>query len=155
MSALRYMMRASASRCHSPPDKSWPPSNSRPTFESRPLRHLLHQPFAARAAQRLHHALVVWRTVRPAHHHVVADRQLVVRVVLEQHADPAAQILRIDVLEIDAADPHGAADRIVEAKQQLDQRALPGAVFTDERDQLAAANVEVQPRRPPARVPPG
>ena len=37
MSASRYMIRASASRCHSPPDRSWPPSNNRPTFASRPF----------------------------------------------------------------------------------------------------------------------
>ena len=54
-------------------------------------------------------------------------------------------------LQIDAADAHRAAVGIVEAQQQLDERALAGAVLADQRDQLAAANVQVEIRRPPAR----
>ena len=80
----------------------------------------------------------------PSHLHVLADRQLVARVVLEQHADAAAQRFGIELAQIGAADPHGALRRIVETQQQLDQRALAGAVLADQRDQLAAANVQAQ-----------
>src|SRR3954464_1259736 len=107
--------------------------------------HLLDQPFAARSAQRVDHPLIVGSDVRTAHDHVIANRQLVIGVVLEQHADATAQILWMDVLQVDAADRDGAAIGIVEPQQQLDHGALAGAIFTDECDQLTTPNVEVQP----------
>ena len=91
----------------------------------------------------------------PSHLHVLADRQLVAGVILEQHADAAAQRFRIELAQIGAADPHRALRRIVEAQQQLDERALAGAVLADERDQLAAADVQVRGSATAGSVPPG
>ena len=121
-------------------------------FRVEAVRHLLHQPVAARVLA-APPARARRRPTPPGRPicDVLADRQLVARVVLEQHADAAAQRLGIELAQIDAADPHRRRGRIVEAQQQLDERALAGAVLADQRDQLAAANVQVQVRRPPAR----
>ncbi len=155
MSALRYMIRASARRCHSPPDRSWPPSNSRPTFASSPFGIFLssHSLRASCSASSTRSS----STAPPGRPmmHVLADRQLVAGVVLEQHADPVAQHFGVDGLDVDAADAHRALVGVVEAQQQLDQRALPCAVLADQRDQLAVADVQIQAlhrRLGPARV---
>ena len=57
--------------------------------------------------------------------------------------------------QIDAADAHRAGVGIVEAQQQLDERALAGAVLADQRDQLAAANVQARDPATAGSVPPG
>src|SRR5262249_61632165 len=85
--------------------------------------------------------------VGAAHHDVFADCQLVTRVVLKQHSDPAAQRFRVQILQIDAAHANRPLIRVVETKQQLDARALPGPVLADERDQFAAAYAQTQSRQ--------
>ena len=108
------------------------------------LGHLLQQPVAARVFERAQYFAIVGNLPGTAHLHVLANGKLVARKILEQHADAAAPRLRIELAQIGAAHANGPMRGIVETQQQLDQRALAGAVLADQGDQLAAANVQAE-----------
>ena len=88
-----------------------------PDFRVEAFGHARQEPLAARVVQGLDDALVVDRAAGTAHHDVLAHRQLVGGVVLEQHADAVAQRLRIQLAQIDAADPDRPGVGIVETQQ--------------------------------------
>ena len=77
---------------------------------------------------------VAWSTLPDAD--VLAGRDLVGGVVLEHHAELAAQLLRVVLADIEAVDQDLARVRVVEAAQQLDDRRLAGAVASDQRHRL-------------------
>src|SRR5437667_936834 len=117
-----------------------------PNFGVETSRHLLQQPLAAGVAQSFHHAFVFYFPVGTSHYDVFTHRQLVARVVLEQHADPAAKYRGVQILEIEAAHAYRPLVRIVKTQQEPDERTLPGAVLAYQGDQFAAADVQVQSR---------
>ena len=126
MSASRYTSPAPAQDAATlPPERSCPPSNRAPHLGIETAAHLGDQPVAARAAQRLHHALVVSLCARAAHEHVVAHREFIRRIVLKQDADVMTKGLRGEFPQIDPADADCAVIDVIEPHQQLDERALP------------------------------
>src|SRR5262249_60461143 len=64
----------------------------------------------------------------------------------KQHSEPAAPLFRVQILQIGATHAHRPLIRVVETKQQFYERALPGPVLADERDQFAAAYAQTQSR---------
>jgi hypothetical protein len=74
---------------------------------------------------------------------VLADAQLVAREVLEDDADAAAQGQLVPLLQVKAVEQDAAGGRGVEAREQLDQRGLAGAVLADQGEGLAVAQVKL------------
>ena len=72
---------------------------------------------------------------------VVADRAVEQHVLLQHHADLAAQPGDIDHREVDAVDQHAPALRHVEPLHQLGQRRLARAGRADDADHLAGRNL--------------
>jgi hypothetical protein len=67
----------------------------------------------------------------------------------------AAQVARIELANIDAANSDGPALDIVKPQQQTDERGLAGAGVTDRRDGLAGGATRPRTRRwrgPPERA---
>ena len=69
--------------------------------------------------------------------------QLVADEVLEDDADAPAQRGLVPVVEVEAVEHDAAAGRPVQAREQLDQRGLAGAVLADQRERAARADVQV------------
>ncbi len=67
---------------------------------------------------------------------VVGNRVREQERLLRHEADGAAQDRERDLADVDAVDEHRARRRIVQAREQADQRRLAGAGTTDERDGL-------------------
>jgi hypothetical protein len=57
--------------------------------------------------------------------------------LLKKHADAPAQILLAQGAQVDPVPGDGALLRVVEAAEQLEQRALARAVLADDGDNLA------------------
>ena len=66
-----------------------------------------------------------------------ASRQVVADEVLEDHTDVAAKAIEVVVAQLVAIQQDPAFVRVVQPRQQLDQRRLAGAVLADERDDFA------------------
>jgi hypothetical protein len=75
--------------------------------------------------------------------------EFVAHEVLEDRADPTAQLGYRQVAEVDAVPADLPSGRVVEPAQQLDQRALPGAVLADQRDRLPVGDRQADPAQRP------
>ena len=87
---------------------------------------------------------------------VLAHVELVLVEVLEDDADARrAASDRIPVAQVDAVEEDAPLGRLVEARQQLDERGLAGAVLPDQRHRLPVrdeeADVAQRPRAPAVR----
>ena len=92
------------------------------------------------------------RPAEVADRDVLGGAELVGHVVLEHHADPVAELGRVQVAQVGAVPQDPAAIGVVEPAQQLDQRALAGAVVPDERDRLAVRDEAADPAQHPRLV---
>jgi hypothetical protein len=70
--------------------------------------------------------------------------------VLEDDADIGAQREEIVFPQVVAIEQDPAFVRIVEAREQLDERGLAGAVLADQREDLSGPKLEIQPADRPA-----
>ena len=80
--------------------------------------------------------------IRPAKPDIVARAGREHRGVLRHQRDTAAHVARIGVPDRNAVEGDRSARRIVEAQQQMEQRALAGAGRTDDRDLLTGPDRE-------------
>ena len=137
--------RASATRCHCPPDSSVPPSYPRARIVSRSA-----SPCPPAARKRRLDDLVG----RAAGCDVVPQRELVAHVVLEHRSHPRAVVVDVEVADVDPVDLDRPALRVVEPAQQLGQRRLAGAVDAHDRHRGPGGDrqVEVVEDGPVARV---
>ena len=87
-----------------------------------------------------HHLRIVG--VRAAVEDVVAHRAMQQRGVLRDHADLRAQAVLRDVGDVLPVDQDAAALDVVEAQQQVHDRALAGARAADQADLLAGPDVQ-------------
>ena len=94
----------------------------------------------------------LWHVAEPD---VLRGRRLVVDVVLEHRADLRAQLVGIEVADVDAVDQDPALDRVVEAADELEQRRLAGAVAADDRQGLPRLDREARRRSAPGSRRPG
>ena len=119
--------RASATRCHWPPDRSVPPSYARDSVTSSPAR----RPALARssAPARRHPTCGPSRLPR---RHVLAQRELVAHEVLEDGCDARPPDGQIEVAQIHAVHADRARCRVVQPAQQLDECRLARAVLADD-----------------------
>ncbi len=76
---------------------------------------------------------------------VAADRVAEQERLFKDEADAAAQLLQLDLADVDAADRHAAAVGVVEAREQRSRRRLARAGGADERERRALRNLERQP----------
>ena len=83
---------------------------------------------------------------------VLAELQLVLVEVLEHDAEPREQVGAIPGAEILAVEEDAALGRLVEARDELHQRRLAGAVLSDERDALPARDEEIDVAKDPLVV---
>ena len=83
-------------------------------------------------------ATVVAR-VDPADSDVLRGGQVVAHEVLEDDADVRAKREEVVLAQIVAVEQDAALVRIVEAREQLHERRLAGAVLADQRKHLAGA----------------
>ena len=106
---------------------------------------------ATAARPRAIRVLRVIRVIRVAPEGDVAgDRVGEEKRLLRHEADRAAQAAERDLADVDAADRHGARRRLVQPRQQVDQRRLAGAGAADERDRLARLDAEADVASGPA-----
>ena len=87
---LRMNARASAMRCHCPPDSSWPLLNQRPSCVSYARRQRSDELGGLALRGGLAPALLILERGDVAGADVLADRQLIAVEVLEDHADALA-----------------------------------------------------------------
>ena len=142
-----------ATFCHSPPDSSTPVRKRLPITWSYLCgsRSITRPPGFARAAATMRGRSVAGLDASDGD--VVAGRQVVADEVLEDHADVAAKAVEVVVAQVVAIEQNPAFVRVVQPRQQLDQRRLAGAILADERDDFAAAKGEGQmPHRPALRA---
>src|SRR5258708_5394617 len=85
-----------------------------------------------------------------AHSDVVRRGEMEAHEVLEDHADVAAQLDEVVLAQVVAVEQDAARVGIVEAREQLHERGLAGAVLTDERQHLARLELEGQVAYRPA-----
>ncbi len=106
------------------------------------LRELLDDRSGAAVFHRALDATAVFQGRDPADADVLSRRPLVADEILEEDADAVAQVPDVHVAQVDSAVIDGAFGRVVEAHEQLDQRALAGAVFAHQRHLLAGREPE-------------
>ncbi len=75
---------------------------------------------------------------------------MVAHEVLEDHADVRAQRVQVVLAQVVAVEQDAALVGVVEARQQLDQRGLAGAVLADQRQHLARLQREASGGAPPS-----
>src|SRR5262245_22548702 len=75
---------------------------------------------------------------------VLADRHVEQHVLLEHHCHAPAQRFTSHLADIDAVDADAALVGLVEAQDQIEQRALPGAARADDRNALADIELEAE-----------
>ena len=130
--------RASETSWRSPADSREPRSRTSVSRPSGKAREPVEQPEHARARPRRRR-----RSPR-------AGRRARCRAAFPRTGSPPAarrrsrsrSELERRVAQVDAADPHRALDRVVEAGDQLGERRLPRAGRTDEREPLARRDVQ-------------
>ena len=83
------------------------------------------------------------RAVDPAERDVVRGRQRVVDEVLEHDGDALAQARRPERRHVLSVPQHASLVGLVEARQQLGQGGLSGAVLADQGDDLPGAQLDV------------
>ena len=86
---------------------------------------------------------------------VLADRELVAHEVLEDDADAAVQRRRSHSRRSRPSSVMRPVGRLVQPRQQLDQRGLARAVLADERELAAGRDVQVDVVERRARASPG
>ncbi len=84
------------------------------------------------------------RRVRPAVGDVLGDPGREQERLFEHHPHRGPQVHQRQLPDVDAADRHPAASRIVEAGEQQRDRRLAGAGCADQRDRLARSDVQVE-----------
>ena len=82
--------------------------------------------------------------VGPAEGDVVGDRAGEEEALLRHDPELAAQRRLRDVAQVDAVDRDPPVARVVEAREELRDRRLPGARVADERDRRPWRDVEVE-----------
>src|SRR5450756_302632 len=93
-------------------------------------------------SRRRHDAGIVRRPVDVADPDVLARRELVLGVVLEDHAHLAAQVAGRELAQVDAVDRDRPGLRAVEPAEELHECGLAGAVRAHQRDDLAGFDVQ-------------
>ena len=84
-----------------------------------------------------------WLSMRPTAM-LLRARHLVAHEVLEDDADFPVQIFDAVIAQIDAVEENAARRRIVEARDELDDRRLALAVLADQRDALARLDPQIE-----------
>ncbi len=82
--------------------------------------------------------------IGPAVADIVADGSMQKRRILSHHADLGAQTILRRERDVLAVDQHPSLRYVIEAQQQIDDGALPGAGTADETDFLARTNMEIE-----------
>ena len=145
-----------AVRCFWPPDSVMPrspttcrsPSGTPSTsLSSRATRRGLAQPSRDRSPAPASRSS---RGLRHAERHVLGDRVREQERLLRHEADRAAQAVERDLADVDAVDEHRPRRRVVQARQQVDQRRLARAGRADERDGLPGLDARARRGRAPA-----
>jgi hypothetical protein len=80
--------------------------------------------------------------VRLAEAEVAGDRAREQEGLLRDQADPIPEVLALDVADVDAVDVERALGDVVEARDQVDERALAAAGAADDRGRPARRDVE-------------
>ena len=88
-------------------------------------------------------SISAWRGVRLAVGDVVGHRVVEQQGFLRHQAEPRAQVAEPHVADVDAVDRDAAGQRVVEPRQQLQQRRLAAAVGADDGDRFAGADFQV------------
>ena len=112
-----------------PPERRIEPARQR--------RHHLRRPAAL---DRALDARLVLQVLDAPHPDVLAHLELVLVEVLEEHAEALPQRLRVPLAQVPPVEQDAPLGRLVEARQELHERRLPGAVLA---------------RRAPGSPPPG
>jgi hypothetical protein len=73
---------------------------------------------------------------------------MVAHEVLEDHADVRAQLGQVVLAEVVPVEQDAPLVRIVEARQQLDERRLAGAVLADQASTIAVCSAKCSGHRP-------
>ena len=89
------------------------------------------------------HLLAVCRHADIAKRHVLADRSRVAPEILKDYTVQLIQLADIVLTYIASVEQHRALGRVVQTRQQLDQRCFSGAVQTDEHNRLSRLDSEV------------
>ncbi len=105
------------------------------------------------APRRFADALAIVAGLDPADGDVLAGGQVVAHEVLEDDADVAAQRGEVVIAQVAAVEQDPALVRVVEPRQELDQRRLAGAVLADQRQHLAGPQLEGEVAHRPALGP--
>ena len=74
---------------------------------------------------------------------VLPHGELVAHEVLEDDAEALVQAGQVVLAQVHAVEQHLPLRRVVQPREQLDQRRLAGAVQADQRDALAGLDVQV------------
>ena len=78
----------------------------------------------------------------PPHADVLARREQVALEVLEDDRDRGAELVAVDLGDVDVVPEHAPVVGPVEPRDDLRERRLAGAVLADERDHLAPLDLE-------------
>ncbi len=81
---------------------------------------------------------------------VVGGGEVVAHEILEDDADVRAEREEVVLAQVVAVEQDAALVGVVEAREQLHERRLAGAVLADQRERLARAQLERQPAHRPA-----
>ena len=131
--------RANATSCRWPAD-SRPPRL--PTIGVVPLGQRRDEVMGSDRSCRCLHLVVTGRWTPEAD--VVRDGVGEEEVLLGDHDDGPSQVLLGQVSDVDAVEPHGALDGVVEAGNQPRDGRLAGTRGTDQRQRLPCGNVQVE-----------
>ena len=119
--------RASATRCHWPPERSTPPGRAGSHHVARPAGRCARGLQAAAARGGLHRRPVP-AGAEIAQGDVLAQRQAVAPQVLEHGRGAGAETRRRDVAQRDAVDEHPPGVGLQQSQDQPGQGRLAGAV---------------------------
>src|SRR5690554_415104 len=87
------------------------------------------------------------RRSRAPQRNVVGDRAAEEVGLLRDHDDRAAQVLGVELSQVDAVEGHGALARVIEPRDELGERRLARTRRADEGDRLPSWNVECEFRQ--------
>ncbi len=124
----------------------WPPDTLRSALRDLGLQlvfHLFDEVTSLGDLERLPELLVGGR--RRAVAKVAGDGPREQERLLRNDPDAAPEVLSIDLLDVHAIDQHLAAGRVVEARDQVDQRRFAAAGAADDRGRLARPRAERDP----------